>query len=59
MAEVIRNLPSSKARGPDGFPAQFYKAYVDKLSPFLLDMYSEAADMGGYLPLYLMPSFPW
>lgn len=58
IAEVIRNLPSSKALRPDGFTAEFYKAYVDKLSPLLLDMYSEAADMGGYLPLCLMPSFP-
>lgn len=46
IAEAIRSLPSGKAPGPD----EFYKAYVDELSPLHLDMFCEAADRGSLPP---------
>lgn len=50
IAEAIQNLPSGKAPGPDGFTAEFYKAYVEELSPLLLNMYCEAMDRGSLPP---------
>ena len=31
IVDVIRGLPSSKAPGPDGFTAEFFKVYVEEL----------------------------
>lgn len=50
ITEAIQNLPSGKAPGPDGFTAEFYKLYVEELSPLLLDMYCEAMDRGSLPP---------
>lgn len=50
IAEAIRSLPSGKAPGPDGFTAEFYKAYVDELSPLLLEMFCKTADRGSLPP---------
>ena len=50
IVDVIRGLPSSKAPGPDGFTADFFKVYAEELSPLLLQMYSEALDKGSLPP---------
>ncbi len=50
IAEAIQNLPSGKAPGPDGFTTEFYKTYVEELSPLLLDMYHEAMNRGSLPP---------
>ena len=32
---VIKKLPTHKNPGPDGFPGEFYKAFMDELTPIL------------------------
>lgn len=42
IAATIKSLPNGKAPGPDGFTAEFYKAFVDQLAPVLVEMYGSA-----------------
>jgi len=38
---IIMSLKSGKSPGSDGFPAEYYKKFVDELTPVLTDVYSE------------------
>lgn len=41
IVEVIKSMQSNKAPGPDGFPIELYKMFIDKLAPILKDVYQE------------------
>jgi len=50
LIQSIKLMQNNKTPGPDGFPVEFYKAFIAKLTPLLINMYNESLTDGSLPP---------
>lgn len=52
IRRAVSCMKTGKSPGVDGFPAEYYKQYIDILAPILKDVYNEAFTLGTLPPTF-------
>ena len=54
----MKNLPTNKNPGPEGFPEKFYQTFQEELKPILLKLFQKIETEGKLTKSLIRPALP-